>query len=511
MSKENPPILTDSETLKEIVNCLAEHIPIKNQGECEQQTTQEPKAFGKWWALVSIGLGVLMFSVDVSIVYISLPTLVEALHTNFATIQWVSLSYLLSITVLLIGVGRLGDMFGKKSLYLGGLIVFTISSLLCGLAPTVGFLIGFRALQGLGAVFISALGAAIVAEIFADSGRGLALGIIGAISSLGMVLGPTVGGLLIGLGGWRLIFLVNVPIGLITSLMLVWTVPSSVGNETKQRFDALGSLMMAVTLSCFALGMTFGQLKGFSSATALSLLTTSAVGLACFLVVEARILQPMLDLRIFRNLQFSLSLLVGWMMFTVTGGTLFILPFFLELVEHYSTQKVGLLQAVLPIAVGLMEPISGSLSDRLGWRIISLIGLVVMVGGCLAIATFDSELTLLGYIARVALLGLGMGIFLTPNNSAIMGGVPQERLGIASALLSLCRVLGHMVGIPLLGGLFATLSVANAKLAPDIHITNAPVEALISAEHTTFFIAALILMVSVVILFFGMLQDRHDT
>lgn len=125
----------------------------KMSSEQSNEPTQEPRASGKWWALLSIGLGVLMFSVDVSIVYISLPTLVEALHTSFATIQWVSLSYMLIITILLIGVGRLGDMFGKKWLYLGGLIVFTISSLLCGLAPTVGFLIGFRALQGLGAVF----------------------------------------------------------------------------------------------------------------------------------------------------------------------------------------------------------------------------------------------------------------------------------------------------------------------------------------------------------------------
>ncbi|TAG91091.1 MAG: DHA2 family efflux MFS transporter permease subunit [Oscillatoriales cyanobacterium] len=483
----------------------------KMSSEQSNEPTQEPRASGKWWALLSIGLGVLMFSVDVSIVYISLPTLVEALHTSFATIQWVSLSYLLSITVLLIGVGRLGDMFGKKSLYLGGLIVFTISSLLCGLAPTVGFLIGFRALQGLGAVFISALGAAIVTEIFADSGRGLALGIIGAISSLGMVLGPTVGGLLIGLGNWRLIFLVNVPIGIVTCLILVCTLPSSVGSETEQRFDALGSLIMAVMLSCFALGMTFGQREGFSSPIVLALLSVAAFGLVCFLVVEARILQPMLDLGIFRNLQLSLSLLAGWMVYIVTGSTIFILPFFLELVEHYSTQKVGLLQAVLPIAVALMEPISGILSDRFGWRIISLIGLVVMVCGCLAIATLDTELTVLGYIARVALLGLGFGIFLSPNNSAIMGGVPQERFGIASALLSLCRVLGHMIGIPLLGGLFATLSIASADIAPDMDVTNAPVEALISAEHTTFIIAALILMVSAMLLIFGMFQDRHGT
>ena len=483
----------------------------KSSQDQSNQPTQEPRVPGKWWALLSIGLGVLMFSVDVSIVYISLPTLVEALHTSFATIQWVSLSYMLIITVLVIGAGRLGDMFGKKWLYLGGLILFTISSLLCGLAPTVGFLIGLRALQGLGAVFISALGAAIVTEIFADSGRGRALGIIGAISSLGVALGPTVGGLLIGLGGWRLIFWVNVPIGIVTSLIVVWTVPSSVGSETKQHFDALGSLIMAVMLSCFALGMTFGQLEGFSSPTALALLSASAIGLACFLVVEARILQPMLDLGIFRNLQFSLSLLAGWMVYIVMGSTVFILPFFLELVEQYSTQKVGLLQAVLPVAVGLMEPISGSLSDRFGWRIISLIGLVVMACGCLAIATLDTELTVLGYIARLALFGLGFGIFLSPNNSAIMGGVPQERLGIASALLSLCRVLGHMVGIPLLGGLFATLSIASADLAPDIDITNAPVEALVSGEHATFRVAALILIVAAALLIWGMFQNKRRT
>ena len=199
------------------------------------------------------------------------------------------------------------------------------------------------------------------------------------------------------------------------------------------------------------------------------------------------------------------------MVYIVTSSTTFILPFFLELVEHYSIQKVGLLQAVLPIAIALIEPISGSLSDRFGWRIISLIGLVVMVCGCLAIATLDTELTVLGYMVWVALLGLGMGIFISPNNSAIMGAVPPERLGIASALLSLCRVLGHMVGIPLLGGLFATLSVASADIAREIDVTNAPVEALISAEHTTFRVAALILMVSAALLICGMFQDRHGT
>ena len=155
--------------------------------------------------MLGIGLGVLMFTLDVSIVNIALPSLVRILHTNFATIQWIVLSYLLVVTALVLGVARLGDMFGKKRLYLTGLVIFTISSLLCGLAPGVEWLIAFRTLQGLGAVFISALGAAIITEVFPDSERGSALGIIGAVVSLGIALGPTVGGLLIGIAGWRTI------------------------------------------------------------------------------------------------------------------------------------------------------------------------------------------------------------------------------------------------------------------------------------------------------------------
>jgi MFS family permease len=189
----------------------------------------------KWLAMLGIGLGVLMYTIDTSAVNIVLPTLVQTLNTSFATIQWVVLSYLLVITALVLGAARLGDIFGKKQLYLGGLIVFTISSLLCGLSPGVYWLIGFRALQGLGAVFISALGAAIITEVFPNSERGRALGIIGAVVSLGVALGPTVGGLLIRIAGWRTIFWVNIPIGIIATFIIIRFVPTSVGRGGKQR------------------------------------------------------------------------------------------------------------------------------------------------------------------------------------------------------------------------------------------------------------------------------------
>lgn len=452
----------------------------------------------KWLAMLGIGLGVLMYTIDTSAVNIVLPTLVQTLHTSFATIQWVVLSYLLVITALVLGAARLGDMFGKKRLYLGGLIVFTISSLLCGFAPGVYWLIGFRGMQGLGAVFISALGAAIITEVFPTSERGKALGIIGAIVSLGVAIGPTIGGLLIRIAGWRTIFWVNIPIGIIATFIIIRFVPASVG-KAKQRFDALGSLIMTVTLICFALGMTEGQNQGFTSSTTLILLTSAAIGLACFLAWEARIKQPMLDLSLFRNLQFSLSLLTGVLVFIVIAGIIFILPFFLEWVKHYTTQQVGLLLAVSPIVGGIIAPISGSLSDRFGPRIISLIGLVLMVIGCLLLSTFDTQLTELGYILRVIPFGLGLGMFQSPNNSAIMGGVPREKLGIASGLLSLTRTLGQTAGLPLLGAIFASLTLSHGNLPPYTDLKAAPIEALVYGVQGSFHVAAMILGVAVLV------------
>lgn len=447
----------------------------------------------KWWAMLGIGLGVLMFTIDSSIVNIALPTLVKAFETNFATIQLVVLSYLLVVTAFVLGAARLGDMYGKKKLYLSGLIIFTISSLLCGLSSSEYFLIAFRALQGMGAVFISALGAAIITEVFPVSERGQALGIIGAIVSLGISLGPTVGGLLIGLSGWQSLFLVNVPIGIFASFIVLRFVPSSPSNSTRQRFDFLGALLAIIALTCFAIGMTEGQKQGFASPISLILLALAAFFVVTFVFFESRLTQPMLDLALFDNLQFSLSLLTAVFVFVVIAGIIFVLPFFLELVLQRSTQQVGLLLAVSPVLGGIVAPISGRLSDHFGSRLISLIGLLLMVIGCGLISTFDTQLTDLGYILRVAPFGLGIGMFQSPNNSAIMGGVPREKLGIASGLLSLSRTLGQTAGVPLIGSLFSTIAIAAVKGTEKIDVTNAPPEALVQGLQGAFHVATFIL------------------
>ncbi|MEG4288206.1 MFS transporter [Microcoleus sp. C2C3] len=479
--------------------------------EQSNELTNEPKASKKWWAMAAIGISGFVCTVDINIVNLALPTLIESLHTSFANIQWVSLSYLLVFVAFSLIAARLGDMWNKKWLFLAGLILFTISSLFCGFAPNVGFLIGFRALQGVGAVLISALGSAIITEVFPKEERGRALGIINAIILIGAASGPTIGGLLISLVGWRLIFLVNVPISIIASLIVALAVPDSPSGEVKKDFDVAGALLVTVTLACFAFSMTTVQKEGFGSPIALIMLAIAAIGLGCFLVVEARSNSPMLDLKIFHSLELSLGLSMRSMVSAIMVGVIFILPFFLELVKHYSAQQAGLLLAIAPIFTALMAPISGTLSDRFGSRIISLIGLVLMEVGCLAISTFDTQLTVLGYIVRLAPLALGIGMFTSPNNSAILGSVPPDQVGLASGLLTLSNTLGQTMGLALIGTLFSLLTTISANLPPNIDVTEAPIEALVEGVHMSFLLIAPILMVTIILAAFLLwLEQRKD-
>jgi EmrB/QacA subfamily drug resistance transporter len=457
---------------------------------------REPKALVKWWAMLGISMGVFLFALDVYIVNLALPIMVESLHTNFATIQWVVLSYLLAIAAFVLSASRLGDMFNKKRLYIIGLIVFTLSSLLCALAPTVGFLIAFRFLQGLGAAFLSGLGTAMIVEIFPPEQRGLGLGIRAGVFGLGIMLGPTVGGLLVTLGGWSLIFWVNVPIGILGSIMVARLVPPSTSSGIPQQFDAIGTLILTLVLTGFTLGMTRVQSQGFDSPEVLALLILSAIGLIGFLALEARLSNPMLDLRMFRSLELSLGLLLRFVGNFVMAGAIFILPFFLELVKHYSADRAGLLLAVPPVIIVLTAPVAGILADRFGTRIVSIIGLMSIALGCFFISTFNAELTILNYIAGVTPYALGVGLFQSPNNSAIMGAAPPDRLGLASGLLSLSRILGQTVGVPLVGALFSFVTLASAHLAPHLDVTQAPIEALVLGMQTTFQVMAALSLLS---------------
>lgn len=445
-----------------------------------------------------VGLGIFMSTLDASIVNIALPTLVKVFNTSFARIQLISVVYLLVLSAFVLGASRLGDMVGKKRPYFVGLVVFTVSSLLCGLSTSEDMLLGFRILQGFGSVFLTGLGAAIVAEVFPDSQRGQALGIVSAIAATGIAIGPSVGGLLLANFGWQSIFFVNVPIGILASYLVFRYVPESAHRRSHERFDWIGTVFIAVTLGCFVAGMTIGQERGFASVLSWGLLATAAVGLGCFLLIEACIKQPILDLSIFRSAEFSVSLLACVLVLAVIAGILFLIPFFLETVLHYSSQQTGLLLCILPAVGGLIAPIAGRLSDRLGARSISLAGLGFLLAGFLAISTFDAQLTNWGYALRILPCGIGYGMFQSPNNSIVFSKVPSSRLSIASGLLSLSRSLGQTVGIPIMGTAF-TLFVASQHQGSSLsNLSSIPPQAVVSGFRGGCYVAATLVVVAIV-------------
>lgn len=458
----------------------------------------------KSWVLVGIGLSIFMSTLDVGIINVALPTLVGFFHTSFPKAQWAILGYQLVSSGLVLGATRLGDIWGKKSLYIGGLIVFTVSSLLCGLAPSIDTLIGFRILQGLGSLFISGLGLAIVTEVFPSSERGRVVGMIGAVVSLGIALGPSIGGLLLEFTGWRSAFLVNVPIGILAIFVILRAVPPSLRSTIPQKFDAIGAGCAMITLSCFACVMPQGQSQGFSSVSALALLSSAVINFINFLLWQARSTHPLLELQLFQNRQLSMGLLGGWLTFLVLPGTLLVTPFFLEGVMHYSTTKVGLLLAISPVTSGFIAPLAGALSDRYGSKTMVLVGLGTMLSGCLAISTLNGSQTDLEYGLRFLLFGIGLGLFRSPNDSIVMGAVPRDRLGIASGLLSLSRTSGVTVGVPLMGAVFAAMS---ASVAPGTDISTAPKAAIVAGFQSAFHLAAAIIAIAAITTAFGARQS----
>ena len=397
----------------------------------------------------------------------------------------------------------------KKPIYVTGIIVFTISSVLCGLSPSISWLIGARVLQAVGAAMMLALSTAIVTEAFPPQERGKALGLIGASVSVGVVVGPTLGGLLIESLSWHWIFFVNLPVGIVGAWMAMRYVPAfrPVG---RQKFDYWGAVLLLISLLSFLLALTLGQGLGFTSRPILLLFTTWLASLIAFIVTEWRTAQPMIDLRLFRNQLFSINLITGFITFVSIAGVFILIPFYLENVLGYNTSQVGLMLAVVPIALGIMAPISGSLSDRFGARPITVIGLVALVIGYFAMSTLSATTGVLGYVLRLLPIGVGMGVFQSPNNSIIMGSAPRERLGIVSSLLSITRTLGQTTGIAVFGAVWAGLVISFVGRVLPGGATSAPIEAQVAGLQGTFRIIGVVVVLGLLLSIWGVIQEQRS-
>ncbi|MSP13774.1 MAG: DHA2 family efflux MFS transporter permease subunit [Chloroflexi bacterium] len=420
----------------------------------------------------------------------------------------VVLAYLLGLATLMLSIGRLADIRGKKQIYATGFVIFTIGSVLCGLSPNIYWLIFFRIVQSVGAAMVLALGTAIVTEAFPLTERGKALGFAGSVISIGIVLGPTLGGLLIDALSWHWIFFVNLPVGILGTWMVLRFVPD-IKPAGGQRFDFAGAITLFFSLVAFLFTLTLGQEWGFTDLRILLLFLAGIVLLVVFLGIERRTAQPMIDLELFRNSLFSINLFTGFLAFIAIAGTVLLLPFYLENVLGYGPRTVGILLAIVPIGLGVLAPISGLLSDRFGTRPISIMGLLVLLLGYYLMSTLTTTTSAVGYLLLNLPLGLGMGIFQSPNNSAVMGAAPRERLGVASGMLALTRTLGQTTGVAVMGAIWAARVVAYAGGNVPGGATAAPAASQVAGLHDTFLgITGLIAIASVAAIW-GLTQARR--
>lgn len=458
--------------------CLAGDRRLSHPGDPVTNTTTT-QSVNKWWVMASVAIGIFLSTIDGSIVNVALPTLAHSLMAPFAAVQWVVLAYLLVLVSLMMVAGRLADIYGKKPLYTTAFIVFTAGSVLCGLSPSVHWLVLSRVVQALGASFLMALGAAIATEAFPPQERGKAMGVIGLMVSVGLVSGPTLGGVILGTFTWHAIFFVNLPLGILGTVMAWRFVPAQT-RPAAQSFDWRGALLLFTALLCFLLAITLGPRASFRSPLVLSLAGVAILGFIAFARVELSVPHPLVDLAMFRNSALATNVVTGSLAFVASSGLIFLLPFFLQNVQGRSPREAGLLLITGPVMIGVASPISGWLSDRVGTWPLTVAGLAILVVAYGLVSTLSANTSTLSYITKVMWIGLGMGIFQSPNNSAIMGSVTRNRLGIASGLLSLTRTLGQTTGVALIGAAWAGL----VHLHDTTHATDAmaaPVAAQLSA------------------------------
>jgi EmrB/QacA subfamily drug resistance transporter len=400
----------------------------------------------RWWVMINVGIGIYMSTLDASVVNISLPTITQALHTDLKMVAWVVTAYLTVITGCLLLMGGLADHFGQRKVYLLGFTIFTVGSLFCGLSPGIRFLIGSRMIQGLGAAALMVNGTAIVTRIFPEKVRGQALGIIGSIVSIGFLTGPLIGGFMVEQFGWRSIFFINVPIGLVGIFFALETLEKDRPSR-KAQLDLWGALFLFVFIT--ALLIFLNQRNGDSSQPPWPWLLVCLLSLSLFIVIERRFPFPLVDLRLFKRGFFVSSLVVAVLAFCMSGAHALVIPFFLQGILKFPPSKVGMLLFPVSVSVMVVAPLGGRISDRIGTRLPTMVGLILISLTTFSFCFIRQPVGDWEIIWRQVVIGVGIALFNPANNSAIIGSLPREQVGLASSFLPLARNFGMVVGVAL--------------------------------------------------------------
>lgn len=419
--------------------------------------------------ILSVSIGAFMSTLDASIVNISLPTIVISLNTNLPMVAWVVTGYLIIITGCLLLVGRVADLFGQKRTYILGFIVFTLGSVLCGISNNIYMLIGSRMIQGLGASSLMVNGTAIIATTFPETERGERLGMLGSVISAGFLTGPILGGFLIEHLGWRYIFFINLPIGILgTTISFKALNKDSI--KGKVRLDIWGAILLFISIS--SLLLFFNQVGKALTPLSLVLLFMSLIFLGIFIAVEAISPFPLIDLSLLRKRLFISSLGAGLLSFSVGGAHNFVIPFFLQNVLGFSPSKVGMMVFPVSLTIMVMAPLGGKFSDKVGVRIPATLGLLLTSLTIFSFTYLNEDSRDFEILWRQIVLGIGIALFNPANNNAIISSLPRDKVGVASSFSALSRNLGLVMGVALAEMIISLHPLTHEKAVPTLESIN---------------------------------------
>jgi EmrB/QacA subfamily drug resistance transporter len=451
----------------------------------------------KWWTLAAVAFGLFMIMLDNTVVNVALPSIEKDLHISISQLEWIVTAYALVFAALLITGGKLADLLGRRRIFVVGLVVFTLSSLACGFAPSAGFLIGARAVQGVGAALMNPATLSIITATFPPRQRGQAIGIWAGVSALALAIGPLVGGLIVDNIGWNWIFFVNVPVGVVGIVVSQFFITESRDTSHEQSVDFPGLLTSGGALFALTYGLIEGNQRGWASAEILGLFALAAVLFATFILLERHQRLPMLDLSLFRIGSFAGANIVAMLVSLGMFGVFFFVSLYMQNILGYSPTRAGAVFLPMTILIILIAPIAGKQSDRIGGRWLMGGGMTILSISLLLYQRVGLHTDFWTLLPAMLLGGVGMAMTMSPMTSVAMGSVPVDKAGVGSGVLNSFRQVGGSLGIALMGAILATYLHARpgTELAKQQYVDGLHSALLVSAAIT--FAAAIVAVVMI--------------
>ncbi|KLU62513.1 multidrug resistance protein Stp [Peptococcaceae bacterium CEB3] len=422
----------------------------------------------KKYILTSVAVGAFLSTFDGGVVNVGLPKMAAEFRVSISMIQWVPSVYLLTMSALLIIFGTLADMYGRKHIYNGGYAVVAVFSILCALTNNISLLILTRLLQGVGGAMIMANGLAIATENYPPEQRGKNIGTLASVAAIGSLAGPSLGGIVIGLWGWRWIFILNCLVAALGFTVSHFIIPADRGKGKAKEFDAWGSLYVIVGMVSFIYAISNLNDFGWSSPAILISLALFLLSILAVAIQERRAENPVLDFELFKVRIFWTSIIAALISFITMYSSTILIPFYYQKVLGYSPQAAGLFMIAFPLGMAVMAVFAGRLSDKIGYALLTTGGMVLNALALILLANVGLRTPLVQVLLAVFGMGASLGLFQAPNNSCIMGNVPKNKLGIATGISQLVKNLGMVLGITLSVAVFQYGMRARTGLAyPD--------------------------------------------